>query len=122
MEWASYLDYRDAPSMQIARAGWLSDYMDPVSFLGLLVSNTGNNDGKYSNAQYDNLYRQASVLPDGAERSRLLHQAGEIAITQEQAVIPVYFYVNQNMINLDIWDGWYANPMDTHPYVGMRRK
>jgi len=122
MEWASYLDYRDAPSMQIARAGWLSDYMDPVSFLGLLVSNTGNNDGKYSNTQYDNLYRQASVLPDGAERSSLLHQAEEIAITQEQAVIPVYFYVNQNMINLDIWDGWYANPMDTHPYVGMRRK
>jgi oligopeptide transport system substrate-binding protein len=122
MEWASYLDYRDAPSMQIARAGWLSDYQDPVSFLGLLVTNNGNNDGKYSNAEYDRLMRQAGLLPAGAERNALMRQAEDIAITGEQAVIPVYFYVNQNLIDLDVWEGWYANPMDTHPYVGMKRK
>ena len=122
MEWASYLDYRDAPSMQIARAGWLSDYQDPVSFLGLLVSNNGNNDGKYSNAEFDRLMRQAGLLSAGAERNALMRQAEDIAITAEQAVIPVYFYVNQNLIDLDVWEGWYSNSMDTHPYVGMKRK
>jgi oligopeptide transport system substrate-binding protein len=122
MEWASYLDYRDTPSMQIARAGWVADYMDPQNFLELLISNTGNNDGKYSDAEFDRLIAQAAAMPDGAARMAVMRQAEDIAITDEQAVIPVYFYVNQNMINQDVWDGWYPNPMDTHPYVGMRRK
>jgi len=122
MEWASYLDYRDTPSMQIARAGWIADYMDPQNLLDLLVSNTGNNDGKYSNPEYDRLIRQVGAMPDGPERNRLMRQAEEIAITQEQGLIPIYFYVSQNMIDLTKWDGWYPNVMDTHPYVGIRRR
>ena len=122
MEWASYLDYRDTPSMQIARAGWLMDYMDPQNMLDLLISNTGNNDGKYSNPEYDRLIREVSAMPDGAERNRLMREAEEIAITQEQGLIPIYFYVNQNMIDLTKVDGWYANPMDVHPYIGMRKR
>ncbi|MDR1802502.1 MAG: peptide ABC transporter substrate-binding protein [Treponema sp.] len=122
MEWASYLDYRDTPSMQLARAGWIADYMDPQNFFDLLLSNTGNNDGKYSNPEYDRLIRQATSMVDGPDRNRILRQAEEIAITQDQAMIPIYWYVSQNMINLDVWDGWYPNPMDTHPYVGMRKR
>ena len=122
MEWATYLDYRKTPAMQLARAGWLADYMDPQNLLELLISNTGNNDGRYSDAEYDNLVRQAASMPDGAERMRLLRQAEDIAITRDQALIPIYHYVSQNMIDLTKWDGWYPNPMDTHPYVGLRRR
>jgi len=122
MEWATYLDYRDTPSMQIARAGWLADYMDPQNLLELLLSNTGNNDGKYSDAEFDRLVYQAAGMPDGAERMRIMRQAEDIAITRDQALIPIYHYVSQNMIDLTKWDGWYPNPMDTHPYVGLRRK
>ncbi|MDR1837305.1 MAG: peptide ABC transporter substrate-binding protein [Treponema sp.] len=122
MEWASYLDYRDTPSMQLARAGWLADYMDPQNFLELLLSDTGNNDGKYSDAEYDRLILQAASMPDGADRMRLMRQAEDIAITRDQAMIPIYHYVSQNMIDLTKWDGWYPNPMDTHPYVGLKRK
>jgi len=122
MEWASYLDYRDTPSMQLARAGWIADYMDPQNFLELLISNTGNNDGKYSNAQYDALIRQASTMPAGPQRNSVMRQAEDIAITQEQGMIPIYWYVSQNMIDLTKWDGWYANPLDNHPYVGLKRK
>jgi len=122
MEWASYLDYRDTPSMQIARAGWIADYIDPQNFLDLLVSNTGNNDGKYSNPEYDRLIRQAASMVDGPERNRILRQAEDIAITRDQALIPLYYYVSQNMINLGKWDGWYQNPLDVHPYVGIKRK
>ena len=122
MEWASYLDYRDTPSMQIARAGWVADYMDPQNFLELLISNTGNNDGKYSDAEFDRLVAQAAAMPDGPERMRLMRQAEDIAITRDQGLIPLYFYVNQDLIDLTKWEGWYPNPMGTHPYVGMRRR
>jgi len=122
MEWATYLDYRKTPNMQIARAGWIADYQDPQNFLDLLYSTSGNNDGKYNNPEYDNLIRQASSMVDGPERNRIMKQAEEIAITRDQAMIPIYWYVSQNMIDLSKWDGWYTNPQDSHPYVGIKRK
>jgi len=122
MEWASFLDFRRTSGMQIARAGWVADYMDPQNFLELLISNTGNNDGQYSNADYDRLLRQAASMPGGAARNAIMRQAEDIAITQDQALIPLYWYVSQNMIDLTKWDGWYSNPLDIHPYVGLKRK
>jgi len=122
MEWATYLDYRKTPAMQIARAGWIADFMDPQNFLDLLITGGGNNDAKYSDAEYDRLLRQASTMPDGTERNRVMRQAEDIAITRDQALIPIYWYVNQDMIDLTKWDGWYPNPMGTHPYVGIKRK
>jgi oligopeptide transport system substrate-binding protein len=122
MEWASYLDYRDTPQMQIARAGWVADYMDPQNFLELLISNTGNNDGKYSDAEFDRLVAQAAAMPDGPARMALMRQAEDIAITRDQGLIPLYFYVNQDLIDLTKIDGWYPNPMGVHPYVGVRKR
>jgi oligopeptide transport system substrate-binding protein len=122
MEWASFLDFRRTSGMQIGRAGWVADYQDPQNFLELLISNTGNNDGQYSNAEYDRLLRQAASMPGGAERNAIMRQAEEIAITQDQAMIPLYYYVSQHMIDLNKWDGWYQNSMDIHPYVGLKRK
>jgi oligopeptide transport system substrate-binding protein len=108
--------------MQIGRAGWIADYMDPQNFLELLISNTGNNDGNYSNAEYDRLMRQAASMPGGPERNAVMRQAEDLAITEEQGMIPIYWYVSQNMIDLSKWDGWYNNPLDVHPYVGLKRK
>jgi oligopeptide transport system substrate-binding protein len=122
MEWATYLDYRKTPNMKLARAGWIADYMDPQNFLDLLISGGGNNDGHYNNPEYDRLVRQAATMPDGSERNAIMRQAEDMAITRDQAMIPIYYYVSQNMINLDKWDGWYTNPQDVHPYVGIKRK
>jgi oligopeptide transport system substrate-binding protein len=122
MEWATYLDYRKTPAMQLARAGWIADYMDPQNFLDLLISGGGNNDGHYNNPEYDRLVRQASTMPDGPERNAIMRQAEDQAITRDQAMIPIYYYVSQNMINLDKWDGWYMNPQDVHPYQGIKLK
>jgi oligopeptide transport system substrate-binding protein len=108
--------------MQLGRAGWINDYMDPQNLFDLIITDGGNNDGHYSNADYDRLIRQASTMPDGAARNAILRQAEDIGITRDQALIPIYFYVNQDMIDLTTWDGWYSNPMGVHPYVGMRKR
>ena len=122
MEWGTYLDARNERQYQIARAGWVADYVDPQNLLDLLITGGGNNDGGYSNAEYDRLIRQANSMPNGPQRDTIMRQAEEIGITNEQAVIPIYFYVSQNMIDLTIWDGWYPNILNIHPYVGLRRK
>ena len=122
MEWATFLDYRSQGQFQIARAGWVADYQDPSNLLELLYSTSGNNEGRYSDAEYDRLIRQAATMPDGPQRNAVMRQAEDIGITRDQGVIPIFFYVNQDMINLDIWEGWYSNPLGIHPYINMRRR
>jgi oligopeptide transport system substrate-binding protein len=122
LEWATFLEERKNSTMELGRAGWIADYPDAQNFLDLFISGGGNNDGHYSNPQYDALIRQASAMPGGPARDQVLHQAEEIAITQDQVVIPIYYYVSQNIINLDKWDGWYTNPQNIHPWTGIKRK
>jgi oligopeptide transport system substrate-binding protein len=42
-EWKVYLDSRQKGDFDIARAAWIGDYLDPYTFLGLGISDSGNN-------------------------------------------------------------------------------
>lgn len=42
-DWKVYLDNVDNGHYQIARAGWIGDYVDPNSFLDMWVTDGGNN-------------------------------------------------------------------------------
>ena len=52
VEWSSFTPQRRAGDYQMARNGWVFDYNDPSSMLELFMTGNGNNDGKYSNAEY----------------------------------------------------------------------
>lgn len=114
-EWATYLANRNAGNFQIARAGWVGDYQDPNTFLDMFITGAGMNGGKYSNPEYDALINQAARMPAGEERMATLKAAEDILINQDQAIIPLYFYVSQNMVDTNKWGGWYPNTMDYHP-------
>lgn len=50
-EWNTFLETRKKGDYTIARNGWLGDYNDPISFLDMWTTQSGNNDaqfGKYS--------------------------------------------------------------------------
>lgn len=120
MEWKTFLDVRSKQhDFVICRAGWVGDYQDPNTFLDMFVTGSGNNDGLYSNKQYDDLIHLAATQ-SGSERMATLHKAEEILMTQDQAVAPFFFYVNQDLIDLSKWSGWYPTPVGFHPYVGMK--
>ena len=122
LEWATFLEERKTSRMELGRAGWIADYPDVQNFLDILITEGDNNDGHYSDPEYDRLIRLAATLPGGVQRDETLRRAEEIAITRDQAVIPIYYYVSQNLIDLDKWDGWYSNPQDWHPWVGIKSK
>lgn len=122
LEWKTFIDTRQKNDFDIGRAGWQADYQDASNFLELFLTGAGNNDGRYENPEYDALLKKAATMPAGPERQKVLHDAEEIVITQDQAVLPFYLYVSQNMIDLNKWDGWYENAMDVHPWVGVKPK
>ena len=122
MEWKTFLDVRSKQhDFVICRAGWVGDYQDPNTFLDMFITGSGNNDGLYSSKKYDDLVHLAATQT-GATRMKTLHDAEEILMTKDQAVAPFFFYVNQDLIDLSKWTGWYPTPNGFHPYVGMKHK
>jgi len=122
VEWGKFLDRRSKHDFEISRGGWQADFSDPMNFLFLFRTRDGYNDGQYSNPKFDALLEQASLLPLGEKRDMVLMEAEEALITQDQAVIPFYFYINQDLIDLNKWGGWYAHPMGVHPWKTIFRK
>jgi len=93
-EFGVFLKNRTALNYQMSRAGWQTDYNDPMSFLDLYMTGSGNNDIGYSNPEYDKLVNEAKQSLDNKQRMELMSKAERILIEQDQAIIPLYYYTN----------------------------
>ena len=93
LEWNTFLDTRSKThDFSVSRAGWQADYLDPSNYLDLFKTGSGNNDGLYSNKKYDALMDKANKMPGGPARDKVMMQAEEIVITQDQAIAPFFYY------------------------------
>ena len=90
MEWSSFTPARRAGEYDVARNGWVMDYNDPSNMVELFCTGNGNNDGKYSNADFDAAI-EASKVADAAEHFAQLHKAEDI-LMEDMGCIPVAYY------------------------------
>ena len=98
-EWVSFIDSRKKGDYSIARHGWIADYNDPMTFIDMWETGGGNNDAKYSNADYDALLDQIRGTMDQGERMKLMHEAEDLVIGQDYGVCPLYFYTQKYMLS-----------------------
>ena len=105
------LKQKQGKEWNIARSSWFGDYRDPTTFLGLFITDDGNNDCGYSNKDFDALLAQAAGTDDQARRMELFRQAETIAIVDEAAIVPLYYYANMHMIRPWVQGVW-PNMMD----------
>ncbi|HHY62733.1 MAG: peptide ABC transporter substrate-binding protein [Bacillota bacterium] len=96
-EWQVYLDSRTQLNYEVARAGWIGDYLDPMTFLDMWVTGGGNNDTGWGSKKYDELIYAAQAELNTAKRAKMLHDAETILMT-EMPIMPIYFYVNLTVI------------------------
>lgn len=90
-EWKVFQKSRTDKQFLIARHGWTGDYLDPMTFLDLFVTNGGNNDAGYSNTKYDEKIAGAKKEIDPAKRMALLHESEDI-LMDDMGIIPIYYY------------------------------
>ena len=90
MEWSSFTAARRAGEYDVARNGWVMDYNDPSNMLDLFCSGNGNNDGKYSNPEFD-AAMEASKVADPAEHFAQLHKAEDI-LMEDTGCLPIAYY------------------------------
>ena len=136
-EWNTFLNTRKSGDYSIARNGWLADYNDPICFLDMWTSNSGNNDiqyGKGAHADvaaydldltaygydvkvtdgtwaetYDVLISTIKSCTDQETRYALMHVAEDMLMATG-CVTPLYYYTDIYMID-DSIQGFFSNPL-----------
>ena len=102
---------------QVFRAGWISDYNDPYSFLELFRTGHGRNDYGYSNSTFDALLDEVGTERVRARRERLMFEA-ERVLMSDHVIMPIFTYVTKRLVNPHL-RGWHNNVMDHHPTRNM---
>ena len=136
-EWNTFLNTRKQGNYSIARNGWLADYNDPICFLDMWTSGSGNNDvqfGKGAHADvacysiditdlgydikvengtwaetYDVLIKTIKNCTDNEKRYELMHRAEDLLMSTG-CICPLYYYTDIFMIAKTV-KGFFANPL-----------
>ena len=136
-EWNTFLDTRKNGDFSIARNGWVADYNDPICFLDMWTSTSGNNDvqfGKGAHATlkmynldltpygyeikvengtwaetYDVLISTIKSCTDNEKRYTMMHLAEDMLMATG-CITPLYYYTDLYMID-DSVKGFYSNPL-----------
>ena len=136
-EWNTFLNTRKNGDYYVARNGWLADYNDPICFLDMWTTGSGNNDvqfGKGAHAglamysmdltpygydikvengtwaeTYDVLITEIKACTDNATRFALMHIAEDMLMATG-CITPLYFYTDIYMID-DSVEGFFSNPL-----------
>ncbi len=136
-EWATFLNTRKKGDYSIARNGWLADYNDPICFLDMWTTASGNNDiqfGKGAHAKvaaysldltkfgyedkvengtwaetYDVLIAKIKSCTDATKRYAMMHVAEDMLMASG-CVTPIYYYTDLYMLDSSV-KGFFSNPL-----------
>jgi len=112
-EWQVYLDTRDNKAFDVARAAWIGDYADPITFLDLFLSDAGvRNDAGYNNAEFDKLVKDSFSINDPKARMASLEKSEQIFLA-DLPIIPILHYKTKHMVSKRV-QGWAYNNLDFH--------
>lgn len=106
-EWKVFTADRRAGNYDVARNGWVMDWNDPSNFLNLFVTGSGNNDGKISIPEYDELMEKASTTTNVDERFDYLHKAEQLLL-DHAALTPVAYYTDFYLQSTKLKDTWHS--------------
>jgi oligopeptide transport system substrate-binding protein len=92
-EFRVVIENRNQGNFQIARNGWVADYADPVNFLEILLSYSGNNNSHWHDKTYDAMLEGARLEVDPVRRMDALREA-ERYMMDRWPVAPIFYYTH----------------------------
>src|SRR5690606_7680139 len=79
-EWNTFLETRKEGNYTVARNGWLADYNDPITFLDMWTSDSGNNDCQFGKGAH------ASVAIYGENKDKTWAETYDVIIGQVKSL------------------------------------
>lgn len=115
MEWRTFLGVRKSLDYSgMARAGWVGDYMDPITFLKLFYKENNDSSTGWHNPKFDKMLDDANKERDPMKRLEML-AAAELFLMQDQPVIPLQIR-STNWMKKPFVKGLYPNPGTLHAW------
>jgi oligopeptide transport system substrate-binding protein len=111
-EWKVYLDSVSTMNFDVARRGWIGDYVDPNNFLDLFLSGGGNNNTGFSNPDYDELIVKTAPQARTQEERFAAFYAAETLLMEQMPIIPIYTYTSKYLVHPSVC-GMPPNLMDS---------
>jgi oligopeptide transport system substrate-binding protein len=103
-EWAVFQETRKQGDYEVARGGWLTDFLDPSGLLAIFEDGNAYNDPNYNNPAYNEAMDRAIAATNDADHYAALYEAQEILMT-DLPIIPVYHYTD-TMLSSPRVKGW----------------
>jgi oligopeptide transport system substrate-binding protein len=107
-----YLAQAHNHDFDMLEGAWSADFNDAATFLELLQTGGGNNDGLYSSPAFDRMLAAAQRDNDLTSRGQKLAAAEAIAL-KDHGIMPLFNWASPNIV----WPyvkGWRENPMGKH--------
>ena len=101
---AERLDKMQNDNYDVALTRWGPDYADPMTYLGMWITDNSNNYGFWSNAEYDQLIADCTTgayISDYDARWAAMYEA-ETLVMQEAVIAPLYTKANANLISAGV--------------------
>ena len=90
-EWGVFQETRKNDQFDIARGGWLTDFMDPIGMLAIFTKENAYNDPNYDNPTFDQLIADAQATTSPQVHFEKLYLA-QTEFMEDMPIIPVYHY------------------------------
>ena len=122
-EWKVYIDSRNRLDYDIARAGWIGDYVDPMNFLDLGLSSNGNNRSGYNVPEYDQMILK--TIPEASSPEQRLEEfyKAETRFMTDLPFVPIYNYKTKYLVHPSV-KGLHPNYLDYYyfKYVSLEKE
>ena len=109
-EWAVYYENIQALNYDVGAMGWGADYMHPMTFFPLRLSDGVMNNSGWGSAKYDELVKQAQSETDPLKAMKLMRDAEDVLMA-EMPLIPLYYRSSPKMMAPYV-KGWYITPLN----------
>lgn len=103
-EWKVYLDSVTQMNFDIARRGWIGDYVDPNNFLDLYLTDGGNNNTGFSDPRYDEMILKLAPQAKTREERYAIFKEAETMLMEQMPILPLYTYTSKHLIHPSVKD------------------
>jgi oligopeptide transport system substrate-binding protein len=113
-EQKTWVQNQQTKSHTIGLMGWVGDFADPITFLGLFVSGGGNNWTNWSSQEYDQLITQTHQTSDPRARLEIFQRA-EALLLEAAPITPLAYGARTYLLHPAV-KNWAPSPLGFHRF------
>ncbi|MEZ2657195.1 peptide ABC transporter substrate-binding protein [Aneurinibacillus aneurinilyticus] len=114
VEFQVKIDREHKLDYDVARAGWIADFIDPMTFVDMFTSVSTQNDTGWKSQAYDAEVNQAKKSSNAEVRMAAMHKAEDI-IMKDMPILPIYFYTKAYTLKENVTGVF--TPPDEYPVL-----